>query len=336
MQLQTLQYTNHAVPTAFGFELTGDSKNEAARPLRNVVGSKLRLTLALAALLPMEGYAAALKSETLAAWDDYVQSVRASMQDRAHPGGVFLWTDENPERIARVRDGQIVVAPAPGQNPRKVPGGLIHHWMGAAFLPNAKLADILEVTRDYDHYKDFYRPFVIESKTVARNDSDDKFSMLLMNRAFFLRAALDADYEATNVRLDKCRFYSVSKTTRVQEIEGYGQPGEHSIPEGEGAGYIWKLFSIARLEQRDGGVYVEMETAALSREIPGVVRLVVDPVVRRLSRNAMLISIKQTEEAVRCNALADVKYADSPTDSQRASRSSTAPKNTAPPIARIP
>jgi hypothetical protein len=203
----------------------------------------------------------------------------------------------------QVHEGEVIVAPADPETPGKVPGGLIHHWLGAAFLPNAKLDDILEVTRDYDRYKEFYRPYVIDSKRVARTDRDDKFSMLLMNKMLFQKYALDADYQASNMRLDSCRFYSVSETTRVQEIDGYGQPGERRIPEGAGGGYIWRLFSISRLEQRDGGVYIEMETAALSRDVPGVLRMMVDPVVRRVSRNAMLLSIKQTEQAVQSNSV---------------------------------
>jgi len=90
-------------------------------------------------------------------WDDYVQSVSVSLQDRVRPGGSFLWTDEESERIAKVRRDEIIVAPAPGTSPRKVRGGLIHHWIAAAFLPNVKLDDILEVTRDYDRYQEFYR-----------------------------------------------------------------------------------------------------------------------------------------------------------------------------------
>ena len=144
---------------------------------------------------------------------------------------------------------------------------------------------------------------------MAHNASDDEFSMLLMNKAFFLKTALDADYQTTNVRLDERRFYSVSRTTRVQEIQDYGRPGEHHLPEGEGGGYIWKLFSVARLEQRDGGVYIEVENVALSCEIPSVVRLIVEPIVRRVSRNSMFTSIKQTEDAVRSISLSDMNSA---------------------------
>jgi hypothetical protein len=60
--------------------------------------------------------------------------------------------------------------------------------------------------------------------------------MRLMNKALFLKTVLDADYQATNVRLDDRCFFSSSTTTRVPEIEEYGQPGEHQIVEGEGGG----------------------------------------------------------------------------------------------------
>jgi hypothetical protein len=269
-------------------------------------GTKLRLTLLLTAmLLPVRAHGANLKAETVAAWDDYIQSVSIALQDRVRSGGSFLWTYEQPERIAKVHRGEIVVAPAPGPSPRKVPGGLIHHWIGSAFLPNVKLDDILQVTEDYDRYPEFYQPSVIASKTVARGDSNDYFSMQLMNKAFFLKTMLDADYHAANVRLDDRHFYSVSRSTRVQEIDDYGRPSQHRMPEGQGGGYIWKLFSIGRLAQRDGGVYIELEAIALSRDIPSTLRFVVDPIVRSVSRNALLTSLEQTEEAV-CSKSADV------------------------------
>jgi hypothetical protein len=168
-----------------------------------------------------------------------------------------------------------------------------------------KLDKILDVTEDYDRYKEFYRPSVIASKTIAREDSNDYFSMQLMNKALFLKIMLDADYHSTNVRLADRRFYSVSKSTRVQEIQDYGRPSQHRMPEGQGGGYIWRLFSIGRLAQRDGGVYIELEAIALSRDIPAALRLIVDPIVRSVSRSALLTSLTQTEEAV-CGRSADV------------------------------
>ena len=250
-------------------------------------------------VFPVPAIAANLKSETVDAWDDYLRTAMANFQERVRPGGSYLWSLENAERAGKVRAGEIVVDSASGQHPRKVPGGLIHHWIGAALLSNLNLKDVLEVTRDYDRYKDFYRPSVIESKAVARNGSTDRFSMLLMNKVLFSKIALDADYEATNVIVDNRRFYRVCWTTRVQEIDAYGQPEEHKSAEGHGGGYVWKLYSIARFEQRDEGVYVELEAMALSRDIPAALHVVADPIVRRVSRNSMVLSLEQTGEAAR-------------------------------------
>ena len=258
--------------------------------------------LIAAFLVAFPANGASLKPETVSAWDDYLDRAQADLQRRMQPGGCFLWTMESADRAESVHGGEIVVAPAPGPNPKKVPGGLIHHWIGAMFIPNRTIEQIVSVTWNYDRYKDYYQPSVIESKTVASGDTNDEFSMRIMNKALFLKIALDADYRATYVRVDENRIYSISRTTRLQEIDEYGEAGEHAMPEGEGDGYIWKLFSIARLEQRDGGVYVELEGIALSRGIPVAARFFVDPMVRRVSRNSMVVSLRETREALQGGA----------------------------------
>jgi len=314
------------LPEAAGDTLDAAASERTWVPFHtSLLASAVNLLLLFAAVLfPVEMKAATLKSQTVAAWDDYLQTVNANLEERVRPGGSFLWTLEDPVRAGKVRNREIVVVPAPGPNPKKVPGGLIHHWIGAVFLSNLKLNDILEVTRDYDRYKDFYRPSVVESKVIARNGPDDKFSILLMNKSLFLKTALDADCHAIGARLDERRFYSVSRTARVQEIEDYGQPGEHMLPEGEGGGYIWALSTIARFEQTDDGVYVEFEAIALSREIPAALRFVADPIVRRVSRNSLLASLEQTEEAVRGN-FAKAASARLPADAEQMRSSSVPP-----------
>ena len=255
--------------------------------------------LLFALLFPTGVGAADLKPETIGAWNNYVQTVNASLRERISAGGKFLWTFEDPARAAKVRSGEIVVAPVPGRAPKRVPGGLIHHWIGAAFLPGRVIDDVVEVTRDYNRYKDFYAPVVVGSQVVSRSGRDDRFSMLLLNNAFLFKTALDADYSSTNVWLDSHRFYSISHTTRVQEIHDFGEPDEARLPEGQGAGYIWKLYSVVRMEERDSGVYVELEAVALSRDIPLAARLLVDPIVRRVSRHSLATSLRQTEDALR-------------------------------------
>jgi hypothetical protein len=249
-------------------------------------------------VLVWTAHAAELKPETIKAWDQYVEEANARMQERLHDDGKFLWMGESPERMRQVKEGRILTAPIGPHMPMRVTGGLIHHWIGAAFLPHVKLEDVLSTVRDYPHYKEYYAPTVIESKAVRQSGTEDQFSMVMMNKSFLMKRALDSEYQSSYVRLDAQRCYSTSTTTRVQEVEDYGQASEHRLPLNEGSGYIWRLYAITRFQEADNGVYVEVEGMALSRDIPAAVRFVVDPIVRRVSKGSVTTSLKQTGEAV--------------------------------------
>jgi hypothetical protein len=246
--------------------------------------------------------AAHLAPATSEAWEDYVKSANMRMEQRLGRPEDFLWVDEAPDRLARVRAGEIVVSPVGPQSPKKVPSGLIHDWVGAVFIPNASLYDALQVVRDYGRYKDLYQPSVIDSKVIATGQEKDRFSMLLLNKSLLLKTAFDADYESSYVHVDDRRVYSISRTTRLQEIEEYGSPAQHVLQEGEGKGIMWRLLGITRYMERDGGVYIEFEAIGLSRDIPASMRWLVEPTVRRVSRNSVSTSLHQTEDAVRLHA----------------------------------
>lgn len=258
----------------------------------------------MAVLLPGAHAASlVLKPETIQSWDDYIQKANVRFQERLATGNHFLWMDDAPDRAEKVKKDQIVAAPAGPHIPMKVPSGLIHDWVAVAYMPNLTIRDVLPVVRDYGRYTEFYRPNVIDSKVIDLAPdlgvSNDLFSIVLMNKAFFKKTALDCDYEAAYYRVDDRRIYTVSQTNHIREIAEYGTPAQHMLPEDEGTGLIWRLFTILRFEERDGGLYIEVEAIALSRDIPAAVRLFAEPIVRRVSRDALITSLKQTEAAVR-------------------------------------
>lgn len=202
-----------------------------------------------------------------------------------------------------------MIAPAPGQV--QVPGGLIHHWIGAGFLPDTDLDQALAVVRDYDSYQNYYKPSVLQSRSIARNGGHDTSWMVFLNKAYFMSSALDVDYNISNVCVDVHRGYRLATTTRVQEIERYGQSGTHLLPEGRGDGLAWKLHTITRLEQRDGGVYFELEAIELSRGTPAALRFIVAPIVRKVSRDVLYTSIQQTRDMVASRRNNPIPVADS-------------------------
>jgi hypothetical protein len=248
-------------------------------------------------LLSSVANAAELKPETLKAWEDYLQTAISHMKERLHNGAHFLWLDESPDRMQQVRSGEILATPFDDQVPVRVSSGLIHHWIGAAFIPNVTLGETLAVVRDYARYPDIY-PAVIASKPVSRVAMQDKFSVLMMSNRLVQRKALETENASDFFKLNDKQWYSLCRTTRIQEIENYGQSSERKFADGEGTGYIWRLFSITRFEERDGGVYVELEAFALTRDIPASLRWIAAPVVRRIARNSVLASLRKTQEAV--------------------------------------
>ena len=253
--------------------------------------------------------AANLKTETRKAWEEYVAAANAQMQQRLSPDHPFLLSDEDPGRANQLRSGETLVSPAGPHIPKRVPSGLIHDWNGEAFIPNATLHDVLQIVRDYGCYKEVYQPTVVDSRATATSESVDQFSLLLMNKSLISKTALDSDFRSSYFPVTVQRWYSVSESTRIREIAGYGTPGQHTLPEDEGTGLIWRIYSVTRFEERDGGVYIELEAIVLSRDIPILLRWVVDPIVRRVSRESVITSFRQTQDAVRSAVKLGDRYA---------------------------
>jgi hypothetical protein len=250
-------------------------------------------------LHPMRATAADLRPETTRAWQEYVKAAEARSHEHLVPGSPFLSIDAAPAQAVKLRQGEIVASPAAPNVPVKVQGGLIHDWTGAIYIPSVSISDVLRVVRDYGQYKAVYHPTVVSAKPLQTGDWDDRFSMVVMNKSFFAKSALDSAYRSVFTRVDDQRWYSISETTRVQEVADYGSPSQYTLPEGHGTGIIWQLYSIARYEERDGGVFIELEAIALSREIPSAFAWLVDPIVRRVSKSSLVTSLQQTADAAR-------------------------------------
>lgn len=239
-----------------------------------------------------------LNPQTISAWDAYIQVTNSRMEQRLSGNSSFLWIDEAPGRRERVRQGEILVEPANVDSPEKVPQGLIHDWLGAAFIPNATINSLFAILDDYSDYNRFYDPAVISAKLRDNAGTTKRFSLLLAEKGLFVTAAIDSEYASQTFRLDKQRWYTVTYSTRIQQIDGYGQAREHELPPDTGTGYIWRLYSVERFEERDGGVYTELEVVALSRNIPFGLQWLVKPIVQRLPRNSMIATLQKTRDAV--------------------------------------
>ncbi len=268
--------------------------------LRKTHRMKSRLEIAILSLLlvPALSNAADLKPETLQEWNAYVCAARMRMEKRANGQVPFLWVDEERDLAQRVRAGEILVGPVNGESPHQAPHGLIHDWIGAVFVAKAKLDDVMGVLDDYEHYKDFYRPMVVKATVLARTPDHEKVTLRMMGKAYSVTSAVETDDDVKITRLGADRAYSLSTSVRVQTIADYGEASEHMLPQDHGPGYVWRTFGVTRLEQLDGGVYIEMEMTDLSRGIPWEFRWLVEPLAERLPRSMLVTTLQDARDAV--------------------------------------
>ena len=123
-----------------------------------------------------------------------------------------------------------------------------------------------------------------------------------MRTVLFVTAVLEVEYDARYFEVNKARWYSVARSTRIQEISAYGKPDERKMPTDDGSGYLWRIYSVSKYEERDNGLYIEQENIGVSRRIPAALRWMVEPAVRRLSRDLLAKSLEQTRVALLSNS----------------------------------
>jgi hypothetical protein len=253
----------------------------------------------LVGLTPGLSRAAELQPETVRAWEEYTQDVDARMRARLAGGQPFLWADESVNRKRAVRRGEVVVAPLLNHNGLvNVPNGLIHHWIGAVFIPNTPIDRLLGVLRDYSRYPEIYKPVVAGSRLVACAGDSAEFSMIWRRKVLFVNAAIEARCKTHSFAAAPRRGYSIAHSAQTREIADYGQPGEHLLPPDTGSGFIWRLHTITRYEEQEGGVYFEIEALALTRDVPSSLQWLVSPIVKHLSANSLETMLRQTRDAV--------------------------------------
>ena len=260
-----------------------------ARRARTIAGTLLLLLSAK--FLP----AAEPKQETLRAWDEYIRTLDVERENRINGNGPFLRVDESPDLQRRVQRNELVVT---NHDPRKVPQGMIHHWVGGMFIRNTSLDQAMSVLTNYPRYSEVYKQLLKNCSVVERNGDDIKLSVVAVQKALSVTAAVSTDNQIHIVRLDSKRVLITSSATRIQEIANYGQSSEHAFPEDRRPGYVWRAVVNERLEERDGGVYVELETVALSRGIPVEFRWLIKPLTDELPRKMMIDMLNDTRAAL--------------------------------------
>jgi len=237
-----------------------------------------------------------LNPRTLEAFEVYIVGAERGMEQTLQ-GALFLWSQQEVGRAQKIGQGQIVAQFWSGQGPLKVLSGLIHDWIAAVFIPDSTIPAIFAVIQDYDNHKNTYKPEVIDSKLIRREGDDFQIYLRLLKKKI-ITVVLDTDHNVHYFPVGGRRWACRSYTTRISEVENAGSPSEETLQPDTGYGFLWRLYSYWRFEERDAGVVVECRAISLTRDVPFGLGWAIEPIIQKLPRESLVSTLECTRQAL--------------------------------------
>jgi len=248
--------------------------------------------------------AALLRDTTVQAFNQYLAAIESDNARSLH-AGPFLWvntlnSEDQRQSLVSLKSGQVEMrrlsTKANGRGP-EIPGGMIHDWEGAVFIPGAKLDNVLRILEDYDHHAAYFSPDVERSRIEA-HDGDHYRVFLRFRRHKVVTVVLDTEHEVNYFRDSPTRAHSRSSAVRIAEVENPGEADEKEKTPGDDDGFLWRMETWWRMEEKDGGVYVQNEAVTLTRDIPTGLGWLIEPFITNIPKETLEFTLQATRKAV--------------------------------------
>jgi hypothetical protein len=243
--------------------------------------------------------------KTAEAFAEYVRATEVRNESELKRANGLLWIDGLPEAqrkrdYAELARGEVLMEQRNAFEPGRefaCPGGMIHHWEGVIFVPGARLEDVLRVLQDYDRHSEYYAPDVVRSKIESRDG--DLFKVYLrFRRQKVITAVLNTEHAITYFRDSATRAHSRSTATHIAEVENPGKKNEREKSRDEDNGFLWGMETWWRMEEKDGGVYVQSEVVSLTRDLPAGLGWIIGPFIASIPKETLTFTLEATRKAV--------------------------------------
>lgn len=250
--------------------------------VRRSVAVGAALMVCVAAAAPPPAADSELRERTARAYQAYLEGAERAFVTRAA---------RIMPAAGRAEDS-VSAGPAHEDGIIKVPGGLIHHWSGTAFVPGRSLLDLVAVSRAYGDYPSIYRA-VLTSNVLDDSGDTVRVQMRIKESAGGLSAVLEIRSTVRYSRPGPDRAVVLSSADEIREVKDAGARDERLLPAGRDSGYLWRANTFTRLVEVPGGVHVEMETLGLSRGFPPLLGWIIEPIARRIGRRSVEATLRE-------------------------------------------
>ena len=277
----------------------------------SVLKSALRLATLAAVTQAWSGLVIAgpavpqLTSPTIEAFNDYVRLTEARSDAELKRGSGLLWVDglpgsERAQAYDQLRRGEVKMRKLETLNdgvPIRCPDGMIHHWVGLAFISGAKLEDVLGVLEDYNRHAIYYAPDVERSEIESR-DGDHFRVFLRFRRHKVVTVVLNTEHDVRYFRDSETRAHSRSSAVRIAQVDNADKSDEREKSPGDDDGFLWRMETWWRMIEADGGVYVQSEVVSLTRDIPAGLGWLIGPYVTSIPKESLAFTLEATRKTV--------------------------------------
>ncbi|HEY4354642.1 MAG TPA: hypothetical protein VGN16_02760 [Acidobacteriaceae bacterium] len=234
----------------------------------------------------------------VAVFNAYSKTVEARLAQQHRTQGAFLAAPGSGNAQARLRAGELIIERLNPPAGAEASGALLHHWRGTAFAPGAKPADFERLIKDFNSYPQHFSPQVLQAGVLA-STPDRMRAWMRVRQKHVITVVMDTAYDIDFGRLDVQHGYSISRSTRVAEIDAAGTNKEHALSGDEEHGFLWRLNTYWSYEERDGGLYLQIETISLTRAIPHGLGWVIRPYVESIPRESLEFTLRSACNAIR-------------------------------------
>jgi hypothetical protein len=239
-----------------------------------------------------------LRPETVSEFERYAKSVELELQRRWDGRSGFTSIEDSTADKQKVMSGEFVVRPARADGkPQEVTDGLIHDWVGAVFIADTDPERVIRILKDFDNHKKIYSQLA-DSKTIRSSGNDVVGYWRIQQRRGFVPVVLDVEQDAHYKELASGKWNCRAYARKIIEVDGRRFGKDRLLPEGEGHGYMWKMYAYWSIEAVNGGVLAECRMLSLSRSIPQAIAWAVGPYVQKAPQESLASTLKQTRDAM--------------------------------------